>query len=186
MRFIDDIFFIWNHGEKRLEQFIQKLNKFHPNIKFTHESSKEDVSFLDVIVKKSDGNLITDLYIKPTDRHQYLHYTSSHPDHIKRSIIYSQCLRVRRVCNKDEDYRHHLDNMKSWFCKMGYPNNLVEEQVSKVKSGSQKSNNKDNVKGVPLVLTYNPVLKSAGNILKKYLNILHLDEEVKKYFHRDP
>ena len=72
-RCMDDIFFIWTHGEKKQQNFLEKLNKFHPNIKVTHESSRENNSFLDFNVKLSDRQLETDLYIKPTDRHQYLH-----------------------------------------------------------------------------------------------------------------
>ena len=36
-RYIDDIFFIWEHGEVSLEKFLNKLNSFHPTIKFTAE-----------------------------------------------------------------------------------------------------------------------------------------------------
>ena len=91
-RYIDDVFFIWTHGEQKLNSFLEELNNYHPNIKFTHESSKENISFLDLSVSLSETKLYTDLYIKPTDRHQYLHYSSSHPDHTKKSIIYSQTL----------------------------------------------------------------------------------------------
>ena len=35
---------------------------------------------------------ITNLYCKPTDSYQYLHYDLCHADHIKRSIIFSQTL----------------------------------------------------------------------------------------------
>ena len=31
--------------------------------------------------------MTTDGHIKSTDKHQYLHYTSAHPDHTKRSIF---------------------------------------------------------------------------------------------------
>ena len=48
--------------------------------------------FLDLNVKLAKGKLETDLHIKSTDRHQYLHYMSSHPEHTKRSIVYSQTL----------------------------------------------------------------------------------------------
>ena len=34
-----------------------------------------------------NGQIITDIHIKVTDRHQYLHYTSSYPHHTKRSIV---------------------------------------------------------------------------------------------------
>ena len=46
-RYIDDIFFIWKHGEKKLKKFINLLNKKHPTIKFTAEWSKTQINFLD-------------------------------------------------------------------------------------------------------------------------------------------
>ena len=94
MRYIDDIFFIWTHGEQELERFLKDLNKFIPNLSFTHEASKNCILFLDLKVKLIDGELQTDLYMKPTDSHQYFNYLSSHLEHTKRSIVYSQTLRV--------------------------------------------------------------------------------------------
>ena len=38
-----------------------------------------------------------DLYIKDTDRNQYLNYTSSHHNHTKRFSVCSQALNVRRI-----------------------------------------------------------------------------------------
>ena len=46
-RYIDDIFFIWEHGEDSLNQFIETLNVCHPIIKFTAEWSKEEINFWD-------------------------------------------------------------------------------------------------------------------------------------------
>ena len=92
--YIDDVFYIWTHGKEMLSLFLEDLNNFHPNIKFSHEVNKESIHFLDLNIRLSDGNISTDLYVKPTDRHQFLHYTSSHTDHTKRSIVFSQALRV--------------------------------------------------------------------------------------------
>ena len=89
VRYIDDIFFIWTHGQEKLKVFLEDLNKFPPNLKFTSDSSEENVAFLDLTVKLKQGKIETDLYVKSTDRHQYLHYTSSHPEHTKRSIVFS-------------------------------------------------------------------------------------------------
>ena len=50
-RYIDDIFFVWEHGEESLEKFLNKLNTFHPTIKFTAEYSKETINFLDVNIR---------------------------------------------------------------------------------------------------------------------------------------
>ena len=48
MRFIDDVFFIWTHGEEKLKLFINFLNSSHDNIKCTSEYSRETISCLDV------------------------------------------------------------------------------------------------------------------------------------------
>ena len=34
-RYIDDIFFIWEHGENSLIQFIETVNAFHSTLKFS-------------------------------------------------------------------------------------------------------------------------------------------------------
>ena len=50
-RYIDDIYYIWEHGEESLEKFLNKLNTFNPTIKFTAEYSKETISFLEVSIR---------------------------------------------------------------------------------------------------------------------------------------
>ena len=93
LHYIDDIFFIWAHGEEKLIQFLNELNNFHSNLKIKLSCT---VIFLDLNVSLRNGAIHTDLFIKPADGHQYLHYQSSHPLHIKTSIPYSQALRVSR------------------------------------------------------------------------------------------
>ena len=88
--------------------------------------------FLDLKVSLCDGKLTTDLHVKPTDRHQYLHYTSAHPNHTKRSIVYSQTLRLSRICSYKNDFEKHLEEMKSWFRVRGYLDNLMKKEMSKV------------------------------------------------------
>ena len=43
--FLDDIFFIWEHGEESQSGFIDQVNLFHTTIKFTAEYSKEESIF---------------------------------------------------------------------------------------------------------------------------------------------
>ena len=69
--YIDDVFFIWTHGQEKLKVFWEDLNKFHPNLKFTRGSSKIERDFHD----------------KSTDKYQYPQYTSSHSEHTKRSVV---------------------------------------------------------------------------------------------------
>ena len=87
-------FDILTHGKEHLETFLQELNNFNLDLKFTYESNKKEIPFLDLKVKLNEGKISTDLYIKSTDKHQYLHFTLSHPNHTKTSIACSQGLQV--------------------------------------------------------------------------------------------
>ena len=107
---IDDIFFIWTHGEKNLRNFMAEFNLFSDDIKFTYEYNKDTISFLDLKVILSNGKLITSRYSEPTDYHQYLHYGSFHPEHTKRSILYNQALRIKRACSQESDFNEHTLN----------------------------------------------------------------------------
>ena len=60
--------------------------------------SESSVPFLDVRVILKDGKLHSDLYIKPTDKFQYLDFTSCHPHHQKANLPYALALRIRRIC----------------------------------------------------------------------------------------
>ena len=39
LRYVDDTHFILTHGEEQLNLFPKDLNEFHPNLKFTYETS---------------------------------------------------------------------------------------------------------------------------------------------------
>ena len=82
-------------------------------------------------MKIKKGRIINDLYCKPTDGHQYLHCDSCHADHIKRSLIFSQTLRLKKICSEKNDPNVHVEDLKIWFRKRGYPDYLIKEQVGK-------------------------------------------------------
>ena len=77
---------------------------FHPTLKFTAEYSKEEVNFLDLNIKLTDGELNTDLFVKPTDTHQFLDLTSSHAYHCKKGITCSKTLRLNSICSDNENF----------------------------------------------------------------------------------
>ena len=99
LRCIHDIFFIWENAKQQLE----KLDQTHTNLTFTYKSSMETRSFLDLSLTLSNGKLYTDFHIKATNFHQYLRYISSHPDHTKKSRVYSQTLRFSKFCSFEKD-----------------------------------------------------------------------------------
>ena len=135
----------------------------------------------------SGNKLSTNLYIKPTNRHQYLHYTSSHRELTKKSVVYSQALRLSRICSEEKDFKKPIAEMKSWFSQRGYPQKLIETETSKVKfSGRRVFHTTKAEKGVPLVVTYHPLLKTIGKIIHDNLYLLYMNEELKHLFTPGP
>ena len=162
--------------KQNFKKFMEGLN-FLPNLQFTYQSSKKRVAFLDLNVSLENGLVNTDLIIKSTDCHQCLHCSSSHPDHIKNSIIYSQTLRLSNICTYEEDFDKHVLNMKSWFLERGYSKQMIDSQMGKVKFSQRlKAGSKQTAFGVPFVITYHPKLKK---IMKKLEHLLYQDESVK-------
>ena len=76
IRYVDDIFVILR-SKSCAEKVQGYLNGIHPNIKFTTEHEKNhSIPFLDVLVKKKKGRLITEMYRKPTFTGVYLNWYS--------------------------------------------------------------------------------------------------------------
>ena len=79
------------------------------------------MSFLDISVSINGDALATSVSYKPTDSHSYLLFPSSHPNHTKESIPYSQFLRLRRLCSDDKDFETKSLEMRTFFVERGYP-----------------------------------------------------------------
>ena len=52
LRFIDDLFLIWNGTKTEFDNFLKKINEYHPGIKFEYEMPKTEINFLDTTVLK--------------------------------------------------------------------------------------------------------------------------------------
>ena len=111
LRYIDDIFMIWTAGKEQLQEFLEWMNQYHDTIKFTWDWSRKNVNYLDVRVINNNGVIETDLYTKPTDKHQYLFRTSCHPKGCKKSIPYAQALRLRRICSTSEAFEQRAADL---------------------------------------------------------------------------
>jgi len=56
-RFIDDIFLVLDCDETQLAEFIEHMNNQNDSIQFTHEYSKEEITYMDVTVYKQGSHL---------------------------------------------------------------------------------------------------------------------------------
>lgn len=190
-RFIDDIFLIWPHGENELLSFIADFNTVHQSISFSHDYSRSTVNFLDVTVCISDNKLTTRLYRKPTDRHRYLHFKSSHVKHWKTSIPYSQALRFKRICSEQSDFYANCVQLRESLIQQQYPPRIVEDAVRRADALNRKdlfsAKKQPSVQAQSnLVLTHSASVPNVSSILKKHFNILAQSAHLKVIFPLPP
>ena len=131
-RYIDDGFGVWDADLDSLLKFTEHANGIHKNIRIELRWSRSSIEFLDTLVKLENGHIYTDLYSKPTDKHLYLRENSCHPPHTKKSLAYGLGIRIRRICEKDEDYNKHRRELKQQLRKRGYSGKLIEQQLKRV------------------------------------------------------
>ena len=180
LRYIDDIFIIWQHGEEELEQFFTHVNSCSTHIKFTTETSKNNIAFLDSSVVIRGCNISTTLYTKPTDSHNYLYYDSAHPQRCKDSIPYSQFLRIRRICTYNDDFDQNILELCKHFLRRKYPLELLH-QAATLARGKVRSTLLEPTDATPddtgpekvfLITTYHPHDQLVPTITRRNWHIL--------------
>ena len=117
-------------------KFMQYLNQSHPTIKFTHESSTHSVDFLDLTIYKGQRHAtsrILDIkpFFKPTNKFQYLEYSSAHPRGIFTSLAKGEFTRLLRACSDEETYNKVSDKLLKALKERRYPNHLLQKPSDK-------------------------------------------------------
>ena len=184
LRYIDDIILTWTKSENELPTFFEKLNQQHPSINFEMKYSKDKVEFLDTLIyKDKNNNIQTTLYIKLTDSQNYIHSKSAHPFSVRKSIAYSQALRLKRICSTTGEYEKHKENLKKQLIKKDYPETLVNEEIQKAtnqnRTGLLNREKTETGNHLTLCVTYNKTLRNIKTILKKHWHILNVNPELK-------
>ena len=170
LRFIDDIFMIWTKSEKDLIEFLNELNTKHTSIKFEFKYST--------------------LYKKPTDRQNYLHSKSEHPYSLKKSIAYSQALRIKRICSTQNEFEKHSSNLLQQLKKKAYHHDSLKEQIEKARVQERTlllNKNPEEVKqSIPISIICNRTLPKIKSIVAKHWHVLQVNPELKERFQSSP
>ena len=132
VRYVDDIFIIYQHSEDKLREFLEFVNSILPSIKFTVEYEIDGkIPFLDVLVThdKYDNSFSFSVYRKQTNKEGYIHYFSDHSVSIKRNVLSNMFFRAFRIC--DPKYLDsELDHIRNSFSRLGYPHHFIEKSLS--------------------------------------------------------
>ena len=94
VRFQDDIFMLWDHGEAELLRFHRRLNLLDPHIQTDLSFNHDAIRFLDLLIyRATDDSFGYRVGFKDTDCHNLLPRDSHHAKHVHRGVLFSQILR---------------------------------------------------------------------------------------------
>ncbi|CAJ0937918.1 unnamed protein product [Ranitomeya imitator] len=163
-------------------KLVQELNTNQIGLRFTSESDKCKLAFLDVkITINSNSMLDTRLFRKMTATNALLRWESHHPAPLKRGIPRAQYLRVRRNCSSPATFRTQAFDLRERFRDRGYPDEVLDPAFRNALSkdrrtllhSKKKSDGEDTLR---IIGTYDNQVNQVFSILRKHWNILQTVE----------
>ena len=172
IRYIDDIFIIWNENiGGDINAFRDLLGSLDNKLSFTLDQYGQSVSFLDVMVSLKDKDIITDIFYKKTDSKRYLDYRSCHPRHIKNNVPFNLARRICTIVSENDTLRKRLQQLHQYLEECNYPVGIIIEGINKALNipkealrERKKDANADKDK-IPFVTTYNPNYQNNFNVI---------------------
>ena len=105
---------------------------------FIFTTCKYMYPFLDVIRYKEGTEIKIDIYHKPTDTFQYLHYYFCHPRHTKNNIPFNLARRVCTIVSDPVRNQQRLLELKDRLIQRKYPDTLVDSSIIKAEKKTPK------------------------------------------------
>jgi hypothetical protein len=133
LRYIDDIFGIWEGSITELKTFVTLINECDSNIQVSCNSSLTDLQFLDLVIfKNTSMRLSTFVFLKPTSSLRLIHPRSLHPKHTKTGVIFSQISRFFKNCTYRCDFVYQLKFLTKALLAQGYSFSTLRKIKQKV------------------------------------------------------
>jgi len=118
------------------------------------------------MVYVEDNTLKIIFYKKNTDNKKFLHFSSEHPHHIKRSILFTQAIRYRRTTQDNNNFNTEINNLKNYFLIRNYPRKILNMAIDRVNKLNRNELLRYKIKSstlfnsTPLIITYSNTLIS--------------------------
>ena len=130
-RYVDDIISVVKR--KKGQQLLEYLNAQHGQIKFTmEEESNGSLPFTDIRFSRDEyGQVVRQVYRKPTHTNRYVQVTSHHPTSVKSGVIDCLVQRATIVSSNDELFEKGLDQIREAMEQNNYPKHFVEKTIEK-------------------------------------------------------
>ena len=86
LRYVDDIVVV-TPSRMVLPDVLDQLNSVHPKIQLTVEEERDErLPFLDTIITRTDTGPVFNVYRKPTNKNDFVHFFSNHSRRTKEDI----------------------------------------------------------------------------------------------------
>ena len=92
------------------------------------EYSFKELPFSDILIKNENGEIMTDIYYKPTDTQQYLHFNSHHPQICLKSISYTLAGRICTIII-NKKLRKFRPKQHINLHQRGYPKTFINKGI---------------------------------------------------------
>ena len=152
------------------------------------QATRDDgLEFLDLKLKIVNGKISFDVFSKPTNSFTYALPSTCYPNRNIKSVSKGIALRLRRNCGSDEKYDERSEEYQKYLIARDYQPGCVKRQFEEVnklsRSEARRTKVKSNqVRKLNFFTTYKPSLPNMHTLAKKYLPLLHSDENIKELF----
>ena len=177
LRYVDDILAAFDKEQDSLD-FLNFLNKKHPNIKFTIEKqTNHSIVFLDVFISGiNNQNLTLQTYHKSTYKGLLLNFKSFTSFSYKISLIKCLIDRSFKICNNWNSFHNDIENIIKTFIinhiKNAYPPSLIDKVIKKYLDYKFSSNQSQLIDAPDVHYFKLPYIGNLSHHIKKKLSKL--------------
>ena len=119
-----------------INKVLETLNSYHTNIKFTIEIESENkISFLDVLLIRSNSLISAKVYRKNTNTNIYISCKSFAPNNWKWGTLKTLVTKAFDICSADEYLKEELEHIRKVF---HHRNNYPLRVINKVIDDTEK------------------------------------------------
>lgn len=175
LRYVDDIFIIFDNNLITAQEILDKINKLHMKIKFTMENEiKHKINHLDLTLYRTKDKIHINIYRKPTTTDHAINIYSNHPHTHKMAAFRFFVNRMLTLPISNNNIRKETRIIKQIARSNGYNNNIINTLIRKHKLNNKKQNhnlNDNNNKQYTLFTYINHETYNLTKMIKKKYNI---------------
>ena len=162
------------------DTYLDALNSMDSSIQYTIAEPTEEVInercvnsnvFLSLqVYTTEDGEVLTNIFYKETNNHDYLSYDSHHPSHVKDNIPYVLAKNIIVATSENVIMEQNLADLKKWLQNCKYPIDVINRGVFNARLQGP-ANAPERKPTIPFISTYFSNIESS-NILETAKSLL--------------